>query len=226
MSANTKKRASERGFTLPEIVVTVTLVGLLIGPVIVGTFFFYSSMIVSGQQTQLAVESQSILHATVEELRAGSGVRDTNLVADAYAPPEGWNTSNDNLVLIIATPALNDANDFIINPLTGEPYQNEIIYYASENTLYKRYLAHPDAVGNKRRTTCPAANASSTCPADVVLSENFKTMNFVFYDQDNIETSDLNLARSIKLLVSMERRDFGRAINYDNNIRITIRNST
>lgn len=224
MSASIKRRV-QAGFTLPEILVTVTTVGLLVGPVIVGTFFFYSSMIVSGQQTQLAVESQSILHATVEELRVGSGVRDTNMVPDAHAPPEGWTTSNDNLVLIIATPAMDASDEYIINSLTGEAYQNEIIYYATDNTLYKRFLAHPDATGNKRLSTCPAASTTPACPADVVLSENFKTMNFVFYDQDNLETIDLNTARSIKLLISMERRDFGRTITYDNNIRITIRNS-
>lgn len=228
MSGSTKQRVRHsrtNGFTLPELLVTVAVIALLVGPVITGTFFFYSSMVVSGQETQLAVESQSILHATVEELRVGSGVRETNLVADPNEPSEGWTTSNDNLVLIVATHALDANDDYIIDPLTGEPYENEIIYFANGSTLYKRFLAHPNATTSKRKTSCPEAEVTPTCPADVVLSHNFKTMNFEFYDQDNILTTDLDAARSIKLTVSMERKDFGRVISYDNNIRITIRNS-
>lgn len=217
---------SSKGFTAVEMIIIVVVTGLLVAPVIGGMFFFYGGTVANSMQAQLGVEAQNILRSMTEELRVSSGVRANNTISDANAPGGGWTTSNENLVLIISTPALDSDNNFILNTTTGNPYHNEIIYFADDDTLYKRYLAHPDAAGNTTKTSCPAALATASCPADVKMSENFKTMNFVFYDQDNALTSVLTNARSIKMTVSMEKKAFGRTIDFDNNIRVTIRNSS
>jgi hypothetical protein len=152
-------------------------------------------------------------------------VRATNANTDPNAPAGGWTTSNASLVLIIATPVIDTTNNFVINPSTGEPYQNEIVYFANGNTLYKRYLADINAPGNRFKTSCPAALATAACPADVKLSNAFKTMNFTFYDQDDAQTTDLSAARSINMTIHMEHKTFGDTLTFTNNIRITLRNS-
>lgn len=213
------------GTTLIELVIATSVIGLLIVPAIIVMFTFYGGAVVNNTQARLAVESQNILRSIVEELRVSSGIRSTNTISDPNAPVGGWTTSNASLVLIIATPVTDSDNDYVIDVSTGEPYQNELVYFATNGTLYKRYLANVSAVGNRFKTSCPAASATATCPPDVALSANFQDMNFVFYDQDDALTTTLSDARSIRMTIQMERRAFGRTVNFENNIRITLRNT-
>lgn len=215
---------NQRGFTVTELLIAATVGGVLAVTLFTITLFMYGGVLQNDSRAKLLVESQNILRNIVDELRVGSGVRVSNTIADANEPPGGWTTSNDDLILIIASPALDDDGDFIVDPLTGDPYQNEIIYFADELTLYKRVLAHPGATGTTAQTTCPEGATSSTCPADRKLSEHFDTMSFIFYDQDNATTNDPTLARSIAITIEMLERVVGQDIEIDNQIRITLRN--
>src|SRR5690606_18214455 len=122
-------------------------------------------------QSRLAVESQNILRLMVEDLRTSSSIRANNSIEDENAPGAGWTTSNDNLILIVSTPAVDDSNNYIVNEDTNRIYHNEFVYYASGSTLYKRSLANPDAEDNKLSTSCPKAIATSSCPPDAVISD-------------------------------------------------------
>lgn len=219
MSGNTK----QDGFTLVEIMIATAVATILVGTLLTVTFLFYGGTIQTSTQARLAVESQNVLRSVVEELRVSSGVRAANTNPDP-SNPGGWTTSNASLVLIIATPVLDTGNDYVINPATGAPYQNEIIYYAVDGILYKRYLAAP-APDNQFKTSCAPDTATETCPSDVILSSYFQTMNFIFYDQDDIVTTDLASARSTYITIEMEQRAFGRSVDFTNNIRMTMRNS-
>lgn len=223
MSASTKN--SPQGFTLTEVLIVVTLIGLLLGPILGGMFYFYTGTVNNNQRATLAMEAQTILRTVSSELRVSSGVRASNTINDPNAPPEGWTTSNEDLVLIITTPALDSNNNYISNENGSGLYQNEFIYYAEGNNLYKRTLANPEADGNRLATSCPPELAGSGCPADKLISDSFKDMNFTFYDLNNEATEDLATARSIKLFISMEERSFGRTNTFDSNIRVTLRNS-
>lgn len=218
-------RKSECGMTIAELLVVTAVASLLIVPTVTVVLYFYGDTVTSNLQSRLAVESQNILRSMVEELRVSSGIRSSNTISDPNAPGGGWTTSNASLILIISTPALDTANNFIMDPLSGDPYQNELVYFAVGNTLYKRYLANSSATGNRFKTSCPAALATASCPPDVEMTPHFEAMNFVFYDQDDIATTTLTDARSIKLLIEMKRRVGGRDIQFDNNIRVTLRNS-
>lgn len=172
----------------------------------------------------MTTSSQNLLRSTVDNLRVSNGVRQTNAITDANAPVGGWNTSNTNFVIVISTPAINSANNYVIDPSTGSPYMNELVYYKSGNSLYKRNLANPSAAGNRLRTSCPAALASPSCPADVNLADYFQSMSFSLYDQDGTLTGDPALARSIGINLNMQRNVFGSILSLDNNIRVSLRN--
>lgn len=233
MLVNIKQRISQalptklgqRGVTIVELLMVTAIAGLLVVSVLSVTLVFYGDIIRGNQQARLAVESQNILRNVVEELRVSSGIRANNAIADSNAPGGAWSTSNEDLILIISTPVLDSTNNFVVNPITGSPYQNEIVYFADNGTLYKRHLANTSATGNTVKTSCPAVSASASCPADVVMSQNFETMHFVFYDQDDVITTTLADAKSIELTVEMLRRSFGQIIEFDNRIRITLRNT-
>lgn len=219
-----RQRLNQGGVTIVELLVVIGIASVLLLSFMTVSIYMYGDTIRSSLYAQLATESETVLRSVVEELRQSSSIRTSNANPDANAPGGAWTTSNSNLILIISTPALDSSNNFIINPSTGYPYQNEIVYFASGSQLYKRYLANPSAIGNTRKTTCPQAASNSSCPADILMSNNFKTLDFVFYDQDDAITTTIPNARSIKLLLQMQRKTYGKTLTFDNTIRITMRN--
>lgn len=219
MSDNTK------GFTIPELVISITLIGI-ISVSLLAIFVNYFTIITRNNMViDMTVDSQNLLRSTVEELRYGAGVRQANTISDPNGPPGGWNTSNANFVIIIAVPAIDSNRNYIIDSDTGSPYNNELVYFKEGTTLYKRTLAHPNAIGNSLQTSCPSASASPSCPADKKLIEHVDSMVFTLYDQDDVTTTDPLLARSVKIDLSMERDTFGEPLTLDNSIRVTLRNT-
>lgn len=217
--------STEKGFTITELIIAASVGGMLAVVLFTITIFMYGGVVQNDTNARLILESQNILRRVVEDLRVSSAVRVTNTIPDANEPIGGWTTSNSDLILIIATPALDINNNYIIDDVTGLPFQNEIIYYADGTNLYKRILAEPSALGNTFETSCPPSIATPTCQSDRNLTANFSDMDFIFYDQDDIETSDPTVARSVGVNIEMDRNVFGRDVTAENNIRVTLRNA-
>lgn len=217
---NTKNNA---GFTLVELLISITLIGIIsVG--LMGVITNYLVVITRNNKfVDMTTDSQNLLRITVEELRYSAGVRQSNTISDPNALA-GWNTSNSNFVIIIALPALDSSQAYIIDPLTGSPYNNEIVYFKQGRTLFKRLLANPSASGNSVLTSCPAASASSSCPADRTLNTTTENMVFTLYDQDDAITANALLARSIKIDLLLQEDTFGDPLVLNNSIRTTLRN--
>ncbi len=230
MLGNIKQKVSlarqQAGFTVTELTIAIAIASMLILSFVTVSLYMYGDTVRSTLYAQLATESQNILRSVVEELRQSSSIRSSNANPDPNAPGGTWSTSNSSLILIISTPALDGSNNFIMNSDTGYPYQNEIVYFVSGNTLYKRTLVDTNAAGNAEKRSCPISLQTASCPADIVMSRNFSDMNFVFYDQDDAITTNIPNARSIKLILQMQRQSFGKTLHFDNTIRITIRNTS
>lgn len=221
MSASIK---NSQGFTLTELILSISIIGILSVSMLAIITNYFVIMTRNNLMIDMTVDSQNLLRTTVEALRYGAGVRQNNTIADANEPMGGWNTSNTDFVIIIAVPAQDPSRNYIIDPDTGNPYQNELVYYKSGNQLLRRALAHPSATGNSLKTSCPEATATTICPADRELIENINTMNFTLYDQDDALTTDPLLARSVKIDLSLSKDTFGDPLTLDNSIRITLRN--
>ncbi len=172
----------------------------------------------------MTVNAQNLLRSTVESIRFGNGVEQNNILTDTHAPVGGWNTSNSNFVIVLPVPALDASRNYIIDPDTGSPYMNELIYYKNGTTLMERTLANPDASGNTLRTSCPAASASPACPADKQLATYVSSMTFSLYDQDAAITNDPLQARSISITLTMQRNAPGNPLSLTSKIRVTLRN--
>jgi len=223
--ANTNhQRKLQAGFTIPELMISITLIGIISIGIFAAIIYYFANMTRNNIFAEMSVSSQNFLRTTVEELRYGAGVRQNNTITDSNEPIGGWDTSNDSFVIIIAVPAKDSNQDYIINPSTNEPYNNELVYFRQGNTLYKRTLADPDATGNTLKTSCPASLASSSCPADRKLLENLNTIQFTLYDQDDVEINDPLLARSIEIDLNVRSDSFGQPQSLDNSIRTTLRN--
>ena len=223
MSANKLHRA-QAGFTLVEVTVAVSLMAL-VAVVFLGLATSFLVIITRNNElSDMTLTSQNLLRTTVENLRFGDGVRQTNAISDVNAPSGGWNTSNTSFVIILAIPAVDINHNYIIDPATGSPYMNELVYYKDGTTLMRRSLANPSASGTTIKTSCPATLASSTCPADIQLATYVSSMTFKLYDQDAVLTTTPSLARSVNITLTMQRNAPGNPITVTNSIRVTLRN--
>lgn len=214
----------QRGFTIVELTIVVSVTSI-VAVVFLGIISNYFVVITRNNElTDMTINSQNLLRTTVENIRFGNGVEQTNKISDSNAPSGGWNTSNTSFVIVIPVPAVDASHDYIIDPATGSPYMNELVYYKNGSTLLQRSLANPDATGDTLKTSCPANLASATCPADKQLATYVSSMTFVLYDQDGAQTSDTTLARSVKINLTMERNAPISPLSLSNTIRVTLRN--
>ena len=217
-------KSNQSGYTLVELMVVVTVMGI-VSVTFIGIISHYFVVISKNNAlSEMTLSSQNLLRSTVENIRYGDGVRQTNQIADANGPSGGWNTNNSIFVIIIAIPALDTSRQYIIDSNTGSPYMNELVYYKSGNTLMRRTLANPLAVGNRLKTTCPASNATASCTADIKLADYVSSMTFTLYDQNANATTTSSAARSIKIDLAMQRSGPSNPITVNNSIRVTLRN--
>lgn len=197
----------------------------IIGVVFIGISTNFFVVIMRNEAlSEMTINSQNLLRSTVENIRYGNGVRQTNLITDTNAP-SGWNTSNANFVIVIPVPALNASKVYIIDPSTGKPYMNELVYYKSNTTLMERRLANPSATGNRTITTCPSNVATNSCPPDLQLATYVNSMTFTLYDQNATVTTTPSLAQSVSITLNMQRNAPGNPINLTTKIRVTLRNA-
>jgi prepilin-type N-terminal cleavage/methylation domain-containing protein len=215
----------ESGFTLTELVISIGLIAIISVSLLSAITYYFAYVTRNNIVVDMTTDSQNLLRSTVEELRFGSGIRQTNAITDPNGPGGGWNTGNSNFVIVISVPAMDSSKNYIIDPDTGSPYNNELVYFKQGTDLFRRRLAHPDAAGNTMKTSCPANLATSTCPADTRLIQYLDDMEFTLYDQDDNSTADPLLARSVLVTLSMRRDTFGEPLTLENNIRTTLRNN-
>jgi type II secretory pathway pseudopilin PulG len=212
------------GFTITELVLSITVAGILAIILFTATFYYYVNAAQTEVSTNLALESQSILTQLTEDMRLADSIASTNTITDSNSPGGGWVTSDPSNIIIIENPAVDNSRNIIYDSSTGSPYRNELVYFVSGTNMYKRTLANSSAVGNIAKTTCPKASASSTCPPDRLFSENVTSITFTFYDSSDNTTANATSARSVSLSVNMAKKSFSKNISLSNSTRVTLRN--
>jgi hypothetical protein len=206
---------------------TVTAVtGLLIVIIMV---FVSNSIVTTSVETarsDLLREAQNGLDAIGQDVRLSATAEENNRWEDENAPGApsdllSWESDADTLILAAAA---SDADNTILfqDPLQYITYKDNIIYFVSNGTLYKRTLA-ADVIDNAAKTSCPKASASTACPADRVLMNNVTNFSVRYLNGDDEEVTPAN-ARSIEVFVRLEKTKFGRALDAEYLTRMVFRN--
>lgn len=214
----------QTGFTIAELAIGIFVASILFIAFLTAITDYLILITRNNDSIEMTNSSQNLLRYTVDTLRVSNGVRQTNSINDPNAPSGGWNTGNTNFVIVISTPAIDSSHNYITDPNSGYPYLNEVVYYKSGNSLYRRDLANPSASGNSLITTCPPSIATTACPADVDMADYFQSMSFTLYDQNGTVTTDTTQARSIAINLTMQRVVYGKTLSLNNSIRVALRN--
>lgn len=218
------KKLNQAGLTIVELMLAIAIATAIVTVLFSVSLGYFSSAIRSQITAQMAIDSHFMLRAIIEDLRLANNIGTISVLPDANAPGGGWITSDAEDVIIINRPATTQDNDIIYNDETGYPYNNEHIYFLSDQTLFKRLLKNDEAVGNSVSTSCPHTVSDNTCPADRKYSSYVSGMTLTFYNNNNEITTDMATARSVKLGITTARRVFGQTLTFDNSTFTKLRN--
>ncbi len=221
-----KVRRSVGGFTLVELLIGLSVTGLLIALIIGFMLNSLTQYGVAGARAELLNEAQIALDITTNDIRLSANADqnnrwDDNNAPDAPADKLSWQSSASTLVL--ATAAENTSGAIIFSdPAQYISQKNNSIYFVNGGNLYKRTLAAP-VTGNAAKTTCPAASATTNCPADRKLLGNVDTFTVTYYNDQNQEVAP-DEARSIELYVKLRVERYPESVLAEYKTRMVFRN--
>jgi prepilin-type N-terminal cleavage/methylation domain-containing protein len=215
---------NNNGFTIIEVVVSISIATVISIALLTISLGYVGDTMRARLTADLAIESQLLLRAMVEDVRLAGSLSTTNQNTDANAPVGGWITNDPSNIVIIDLPAIDASRNIIYDTTTGFPYDNEVVYFSNGTTMYRRTIVNPSATGNSLQTSCPPNLATSNCPNDKKYSQYLSDLSFTFYDDANATTSDATLARSVQINVKLQRKIMGKTVAFNNTIRTTLRN--
>lgn len=215
---------NQKGFTLVEVVITVSVVGIVLGIVSLFAINSLTQSSVQSARADLLGESQIALDNIISDVRLSAGADDNNRHPD---PNNGGDLSmdwqSDATTLVLATAAVDNNNDIIFSdPVMYISEKNNVIYFVDQGVLYERVLAS-DAEGNNAKTTCPKNLSSEGCPEDKVMLNNVTKFEVKYFDNNDTEVTPTN-ARSVEISVETNVKKFGRDIKAEYVTRAVFRN--
>jgi len=194
--------SSQRGFTIPELIIMMIVTSFLTILVITFALNFWSSSATlqnDSESLTTRLNSGDILR---EQLNVASNLVNQNSIPDSNAnsvdPTAGpgyWTaihavpgsitmpSSGAAPVLYFTAPSVDSSKNFIMNGT--QAFQDEFILYLNAGTkqLLLRTLVNPSATGDRLKTSCPSNLASSSCPKDRVMAENISSVDTRFFSR-------------------------------------------
>lgn len=212
-----------KGFTLVETMVTLTVVGILLTVIANFSITTLSQSSAESARADLLSESQITLDRIINDIRLSSAADQNNRWADANNANGSLAWESNGNTIVLATAVVDSANEIIFaDPAQYISEKNNVIYFVSGGVLYKRVLASPVA-GNAAQTTCPSATASASCPSDRALLRNVTGFSIKYLNGDEIEVVPPN-ARSIELTIQTAVSKFKQDITSNYTTRAVFRN--
>ena len=187
---------NESGYTIPELLVTLILIGLFSTLLLTFMFGYWRYGAIQEADLDTLVTRLNASDYLREQIGTSSGLIMQNSIQDANTlKPDPAIPSNLYWLPIHAIPgtatvsgtgvtpllyyrrySINSTKAIITNGTT--PYEDEFILYINNATaqLMVRSLANTGATGKILKTSCPPSLATSTCPADKVIASNIKSI--------------------------------------------------
>jgi type II secretory pathway pseudopilin PulG len=197
-------KRTEAGFTITELLVVIILTSILTTIIMLFTFDLWRTAATQEANADTLVTRFNASDTLREEVGTSSGLIIQNSIQDANTlVPDSSIPGNLYWLPIHAIPgtvqvgasgtytpliyfrrySLNSSNQYIMNG--DQPYEDEYIIYlsGSDKALMQRSLANPAAAGNRLKTSCPAAQASASCPADKTIASNIGSVSSRYFSR-------------------------------------------
>ncbi|MES2970712.1 MAG: prepilin-type N-terminal cleavage/methylation domain-containing protein [Patescibacteria group bacterium] len=194
----------QTGFTLPEIMVVLFVSSLFSGLLLffMVSYWRYGLLLESDLDTLTTrLNAGDFLR---ENLNPASGLIIQNSIEDtnssnpdpAISPAYYWlpihaipgvipmgSSGTSTSVAYFKRPSINTSGAVILSGI--QPYEDEFILYmdGSTKSLMSRSLANPSAPGNRLKTSCPPAIATTACPADRTVASDISSLEMRYFSK-------------------------------------------
>lgn len=193
----------QSGFTLIEVVIVMTVSAFFVGLVMYFgiAYWRYSALLENDVDTFVSrLNVQDIIR---EAVGTSAGLITQNSIADSHAnnpdPIAGSNywltmhavpgnvsigsSGTTTPLLYFRRYSINTSGNIIMNGT--QPFEDEYVMYLNGSTkqLLLRSLANTNATNNRLKTSCPAAVATTSCPADRILIEQLSSVDVTYYSR-------------------------------------------
>lgn len=209
------------GFTLPELMVAIAIMGLLITAVIGTSLAWLNQFAVGSARQTMTIDLQSTLSRMSDDIRQSRGVLVENIEADANAPttPGKWQTSTSQLVFGKTPYQANGTGLYDVPALfSGKP--DSVVYYTRDGSLYRRIIP-ANYPGN---VTLPLVTCSGPvtggCPTDQRMLSNVTAIQFTYFDESNTSGADPASTKSIEVSITTARAQSGQTVTVKDKVRI------
>lgn len=193
---------TQQGFTLIELLVYIILTVMMSVLVLQFMLDFWSSAATLENDSETFVTRQDAGDALRGRLNSASQLISQNSITDANVPASLQDASGTHWKAIHAipgntampasgyatvfyydAPSVDSSKNFIMNG--AQPYYDEFILYMDGGTgeLLLRTLVNPNAAGDRLTTSCPAAAATSSCPADAIIASDITSVDTRYFSR-------------------------------------------
>ncbi len=191
------------GFTLLELLVVMLVVGILSLTLANFIFDWMNSAGLDQTKANLQYSAESALDTINNDIMLSGDSDSTNRWPDPNGPNGnqfGWTSGQQ--VLILAKVATDSSGNVIYQDSSNYiTLKDNEIYFLSGTTLYRRTLSS-GIDGDAAVTTCPASDATSSCPPDKVIATGVTYWNVTYYNANN-QVSSPGQARAIQLSITI-----------------------
>lgn len=212
------------GFTLVELLVTMIVMSILSLSLAAFIVTWLQASSLAQTRSNLLTNAEGALDTISNDIRLSGSVDQSNRWPDGNGPGGqqfGWASSSS--ILVLAKAATDSQNNNLFSDAAKYITQKDNeVYYLSGSTLYRRTLASTDA-DDAAVTTCPAANATASCPADRKVATGVSNFSVAYYDADENVVTPAN-ARSVQLSITMTTVQNGKTLNASYSTRMVFRN--
>jgi len=218
------KQRNQDGFTLIELTLVMIIMGIM--SLTMATFIsnWLQTSGLDSTRSVLLSNAETALDTINNDIRLSGNVDQTNRWPDPNGPGGqfGWQSNSQTLILAkVATtssgsPIFLDSSDYITQ-------KDDVIYYLSGTTLYRRTLAS-DSTNDSAITTCPTSDASSTCPPDTTIATGVTNWSVTYYGSAGTIVSPSN-ASSIQLSITITGSFENQTVNASYSTRMVFRNA-
>lgn len=178
---------------------------------------------IESARANLLGESQITMDRIINDVRLSAGAESNNRWPDSNNANGSFAWSSNASTLVLAEAVVDKNNNIIFaDPSKYISEKNDVIYFVSGKTLYKRILASPVA-NNSLQTTCPKNVATAACPADRQLLTNVTSFTIKYLNGDEQEVAQTD-ARSVELTIATQTSKFGQNITSSYSTRAVFRN--
>jgi len=198
-------KKSESGFTLPELLVVMVTTGLFTSLLLFFMISFWRYGLLLEADLDTLVTRLNAGDYLRENINPASGLIIQNSIADlnpgnpdtSVSPVNYWlpiHAQPGTIPIGVAgtitpliyfkRPVITTTNTVAFNGT--QPYEDEFVLYLNGTTkeLLSRTLANPNVVNNKLVTSCPAASATNTCPADKIVASDISSIAMRYFSKN------------------------------------------